>query len=131
MCVTHTMFGHTLDNHDGVIIAWYHRCNIMLRNKFERTIKFPYLRRLNRHEVCTCKKFSKDYYQPHYIILTENNSICYVKQDQLSIRRPRRINNIEIGKYFSSFKGTHYAPNENLRQYYPEDTATILSILAK
>ncbi|XP_029673095.1 uncharacterized protein LOC115241468 [Formica exsecta] len=132
MIVTHTWFGHFCDNHDGVIVGWHHECERMFKDKLEKTIMFPYLRQFSRHyHFCMCKKFSKSARQPHYIILTENNTICYGRQDQLSIRPPRKIKNIEIGRYFSRFEGTYYVPNESLRKRYPKDTATIAKILAK
>ncbi|EFN69925.1 F-box only protein 21, partial [Camponotus floridanus] len=59
--------------------------------------------------------------QPHYIILAENNKICYAAQDLISKCLPKEINNIAIGRYFYRFEGTHYVPNKNLQQRYPYD----------
>ncbi|EFN66696.1 F-box only protein 21, partial [Camponotus floridanus] len=58
---------------------------------------------------------------PYYIILSENNKICYVRQDDISLCLPREINNIEIGRFFYKFQGTHYVPNKYLEQNYPSD----------
>ncbi|EFN64219.1 hypothetical protein EAG_01696, partial [Camponotus floridanus] len=59
--------------------------------------------------------------EPHYIILTENNKICYVPQDTVSIGPPKFIKNVEIGRYFSKFQVTHYVANKNLAKNYPTD----------
>ncbi|XP_029679985.1 F-box only protein 21-like [Formica exsecta] len=93
----------------------------------------PYLRKSNgyHYHICGCHRFSTNADQPHYLLLTENNSICYVPQDQLLIRPPKKINNIEIGRYFTRFEGTYYVPNKSLREHYPNDTAAIAKILAK
>ncbi|XP_050459392.1 F-box only protein 21-like [Cataglyphis hispanica] len=69
--------------------------------------------------------------QMHYIILAENNQICYVPEDQLSICPSKEIDNIEIGKYFSYFEGNFYVPNENLKEHYPEDIAALTGLLIK
>lgn len=50
--------------------------------------------------------------------------------DDISICSPKGIDNIEIGRYFCRFEGTHYVPNESLAKHYPGDTAAILKILA-
>ncbi|XP_029677205.1 uncharacterized protein LOC115244007 [Formica exsecta] len=135
MIVTHTCKDFFFpDNHDGVIIEWHHKCSydIMLMGKLEETVMFPYLRQcLERYNICKCQQFSASAHQLHYIILTENNQICYMRQDQLSICLPKEIDNIEIGRYFSSFKGTYYVPNKSLRKHYPKDTAAIAERLAK
>ncbi|EFN61474.1 hypothetical protein EAG_03407, partial [Camponotus floridanus] len=41
--------------------------------------------------------------------------------DLISICLPIWINHIKTGRYFSTFKGTHYVPNKILTQYYPTD----------
>jgi len=48
----------------------------------------------------------------------------------LTNKRSKLINNIEIGRYFTRFEGTHYVPNENLAKLYPDDTAAITEILS-
>ncbi|EFN66699.1 hypothetical protein EAG_04583, partial [Camponotus floridanus] len=54
--------------------------------------------------------------QPHYIIFIENNQMCYVEQDDISLCSPREINNVEIGRFFCRFEDTHYVPNKYLEQ---------------
>ncbi|KAL6427801.1 hypothetical protein ACFW04_008319 [Cataglyphis niger] len=132
MIVTH-LHDPDSDDHDGVIIGWHCRCDKKFRYELYKTNIFPYLRHCSEnYYVCTNPQYLNDSHrQLHYVILTENNNLCYVQQNRLSICHPKKINNIEIGKYFSSFEGTYYVPNENLRQYYPEDTAAIDEILAK
>ncbi|XP_029679081.1 F-box only protein 21-like isoform X2 [Formica exsecta] len=133
MIVTHIdKYSFILDNHDGVIIGWHRGYDIEIQNKFKETIMFPYLHQWDDFcHICLRQQFSASGHQLYYIILAENDIVCYVQQDQLSICPPKRINNIEIGRYFSSFKGTYYVPNESLRKHYPEDTAAIAKILAK
>jgi len=50
--------------------------------------------------------------------------------DDISLCSPRQINNIEIGRFFYKFVGTHYVPNKRLRKNYPRDTAAISKILS-
>ncbi|XP_050465091.1 F-box only protein 21-like [Cataglyphis hispanica] len=123
------------NDHDGVIIGWHRKCDVKnkFKNKLSKTNTFPYLYQCPEiYYVCGNSRFNCDTpEQLHYIILTENNQICYVRQSLLCICHPKQINNVEIGKYFSRFEGTHYVPNENLRQCYPEDTAAIPNILAE
>ncbi|EFN72859.1 hypothetical protein EAG_04245, partial [Camponotus floridanus] len=59
--------------------------------------------------------------QPHYLILAENDILCYIPQDMVSKCSPKWINNIEIGRYFSKFEGTYYVPNESLARNYRTD----------
>ncbi|KAM0734483.1 F-box only protein 21 [Formica fusca] len=73
------------------------------------------------HKICN---------QPHYIILADNNKICYAPQSFVSICPPKWINNIEIGQYFSRFENTHYVPNKALANAYPYDIAAIPRILS-
>lgn len=42
-------------------------------------------------------------------------SIC------LTTKHSKLINNVEIGRYFTKFVGTHYVPNETLEMLYPDD----------
>jgi len=51
--------------------------------------------------------------------------------DDISLCSPREIDNIEIGRFFHQFQGTHYVPNKYLEQNYPSDTAVILKYLRK
>ncbi|XP_029665664.1 F-box only protein 21-like, partial [Formica exsecta] len=132
MIVTHTWKGYFSNNHDGVIIGWNHKCDRMFRDKLDKTIMLPYLHKCcDFYHICECQQFSASVHQLHYIILAENHRVCYVQQDQLSICSSKKIDNIEIGRYFSSFEGTYYVPNESLRKHYPNDTAAIAKILAK
>ncbi|XP_029677206.1 uncharacterized protein LOC115244008 [Formica exsecta] len=122
--------------HDGVIIGWHRECDRTFQTTLEQTNMCPYLQKCYGHDhnhVCTCQQYSANAHQLHYIILTENNSckIYIFFLDQLSIRPPRKIDNIEIGRYFSSFEGAYYVPNESLRKHYPKDTAEIAKILAQ
>ncbi|XP_050459385.1 F-box only protein 21-like [Cataglyphis hispanica] len=127
MIVTHS---HDSDDCDGVIIGWDNTCDIEVVDKLEWSFfkpcyyNFIYAQARNDIDV------DIDCEQPYYIILTENKK-CYVRQDAIRPCQPKKIDNIEIGKYFSNFEGTHYVPNETLRKHYPEDIAAILSILAK
>ncbi|XP_029677209.1 F-box only protein 21-like [Formica exsecta] len=132
MIVTHTeKNSFFLDNHYGVIIGWDRECDMKIEDKLNNTIMFPYLHKCEDfYHICVCQQFPANAHQPYYIILTKNDIVCYVQQDQLSISPPKRINNVEIGRYFSSFEGTYYVPNESLRKHYPEDTAAIAKILA-
>jgi len=58
-----------------------------------------------------------------------NKIYLFFISDTLSICPPRWINNVEIGRYFSKFEGTHYVPNESLAKEYPTDMAAIHEIL--
>ncbi|XP_050459533.1 uncharacterized protein LOC126855711 [Cataglyphis hispanica] len=134
MIVTHC---HDCNDRDGVIIGWDCKCDKKYLKKLYKNNYFTdnciataqvYVEALfyRTRDVtyCTC-------YKVHYILLTENKNICYVEQDAIRPCQPKKIDNIEIGKYFSSFEGTHYVPNENLRKRYPKDTAKIANILAR
>ncbi|KAL6427799.1 hypothetical protein ACFW04_008317 [Cataglyphis niger] len=129
MIVSHTW--RDVYIHNGVIIGWQHKCDGKFRDKLEKSLMFPYLRQSDHHHICECNQASTSAQQLHYIILTDINGVCFVPQDQLSICPPKEIDNMEIGRYFSNFEGTHYVPNESLRRLYPDDTAAITEILAK
>jgi len=51
--------------------------------------------------------------------------------DLVSICSPIWIDNVEIGRYFSKFEGTHYVPNKNLAEKYPTDVDRILEIFSR
>lgn len=54
----------------------------------------------------------------------------YAAQENLSVSdEPVPISHSEIGKYFKEFTGTHYIPNAELQQQYPEDEPVRNSIL--
>ncbi|XP_050459381.1 F-box only protein 21-like isoform X2 [Cataglyphis hispanica] len=129
MIVRHSWTDHFSNSHDGVIIGWHNKCDETFINKKNKILWHSH-QCLKYNHVCRCQKYLSSAYQQHYILLTENNEICYVGQDQLSICPPKKINHMEIGRYFSNFERTHYIPNENLREEYPEDTAAIIKLLA-
>ncbi|XP_029675301.1 uncharacterized protein LOC115242863 [Formica exsecta] len=141
--------------HEGVIIGWHSKCDPNFQAKMKKTRMFPYLcHHYQNHLICTCascicfnSKCVSDE-QPHYIILTENDKICYVREgmsinsilinhicfmisyhfcnvkfiffilDHIEICSPKRINNIEIGRFFSRFHGFYYEPNKSLANRY-------------
>ncbi|XP_029665723.1 uncharacterized protein LOC115237064 [Formica exsecta] len=70
-----------------------------------------------------CRNYNFIKQQTNYIILTENNQICYVEEDVITLTTPKWINNSEIGRYFCKFEGTHYVPNKMLARFYPQDAA--------
>jgi len=68
-------------NHQGVIIAWHDKCDQTFKYELQDTPLFPYLRQChNNYHICKCKKSSDTINQPHYIILTDGNRICYVQE---------------------------------------------------
>ncbi|KMQ83323.1 f-box only protein 21 [Lasius niger] len=121
--------------YDGVIVAWYD--DVYHADQIgERDWKFMFPHLVMPDE----EPLSRDFYCcipnntfnsiPHYIILNQHNGICLVPEDNISICPPKLINNVEIGRYFCKFDGTHYVPNERLRKAYPNDTAVIPKILS-
>ncbi|XP_072763363.1 F-box only protein 21-like isoform X2 [Anoplolepis gracilipes] len=66
--------------------------------------------------------------QTHYLILTENNEICYVGEDSITLTTPKWIENDEVGRYFDKFEGTHYVPNKKLADRYPYDAIVTVPI---
>ncbi|XP_072755753.1 uncharacterized protein [Anoplolepis gracilipes] len=137
MIITHSSQPYLLteknNNHYGVIIGWHFQCKLSSVQRSLSSI-IPHLNNCEHQHtcLCECRSFCKTriIYQPHYIILTENNKLCYAPQDTVSMCPPKRINNVEIGRYFSKFEGTHYIPNESLAKNYPNDTDAILEILS-
>ncbi|XP_072764205.1 uncharacterized protein [Anoplolepis gracilipes] len=111
--------------HFGVIIGWHFKCEAAFIKESLSSIA-PHLTECENQKICSgqCGKF-----QPHYIILTRKNKISYVQQDELSICQSEWINNVEIGRYFSTFNGTHYVPNKGLAEEYPNDIGAIPKIL--
>ncbi|XP_063586746.1 F-box only protein 21-like [Penaeus indicus] len=60
--------------------------------------------------------------QPFYNVLVYDGSHRYAAQENLEIAPdPRPITHSDVGKYFKKFNGTHYIPNTELEQEYPED----------
>ncbi|XP_050459348.1 uncharacterized protein LOC126855586 [Cataglyphis hispanica] len=130
MIVSHTW--RDSYTHNGVIIGWQRKCDRKFRDKLDESIMLPYLRQCPDHyHICECNQVSTRAHHLHYIILSEINGVCFVRQDQLSMCPPKEIDNIEIGRFFSNFEGTYYVPNESLRRRYPNDTAAIAEILTK
>ncbi|XP_025262435.1 F-box only protein 21-like [Camponotus floridanus] len=122
--------------HTGVIIGWNYKCKAAFVQKKLKSVA-PHLSECceTRH-MCFCKCYtcksdnSSFIYQPHYIILAENNIVCYAPQDTVSRCPPKWINNVEIGRYFSHFEGTHYVPTKNLAKNYPTDIAIMHQVLS-
>ncbi|XP_072750859.1 F-box only protein 21-like isoform X1 [Anoplolepis gracilipes] len=107
----------------GVIIGWHDRKN-------QNAIYY-------RHQesfmsLCKCVTISEGF-DPHYLILHDNNEICYIPQSSIKAicRTPKWINNSEIGRYFCKFEGTYYVPNEMLAKHYPNDAAVVLNMISK
>jgi len=73
--------------HDGVIIGWHYKCKAAFVHKnlnslvphLSECYENQYSQRLCTFETCKSNN-SKFICQPHYIILTENNIMCYVPQ---------------------------------------------------
>ncbi|RWS30087.1 F-box only protein 21-like protein [Leptotrombidium deliense] len=70
--------------------------------------------------------------QPFYNVLVDDGSTRYAAQENLEIEtHPRLISHSEVGKYFSSFDGRHYVPNEEKRNEYPDDEQFVISLLSQ
>ncbi|XP_029168649.1 F-box only protein 21-like [Nylanderia fulva] len=112
------------DNCTGVIIGWEQHTNTYV--KFDEVTScdeiYAELDILPLNH-CYNQQF-RDHEQTNYIILTDNNKICYVNEDSITLTTPKWIDNSEIGRYFCKFEHTHYIPNEGLARIYPQD-ATI------
>ncbi|XP_072760640.1 uncharacterized protein [Anoplolepis gracilipes] len=106
--------------HFGVIVGWHFEYDDVSLGQ-ENYMNLIYIDEYG--DSCINKFFEPN--QPHYVILTESNGICYIKQDSISICQPQWIENIEIGRHFSRFEGTHYIPNESLAEKYPNDIAVL------
>lgn len=54
----------------------------------------------------------------------------YAAQENLSVaEEPVPISHSDVGKYFKEFTGTHYIPNDELQQQFPEDEPVRNNIL--
>ncbi|XP_072754049.1 uncharacterized protein [Anoplolepis gracilipes] len=113
MIVTHS--DQSTDCSAGVIIGW-HR----YEDRHFVTIKKQDRRNFDILPLNICCDFKE---QTHYLILTENNEMCYVGEDAITLTTPKWIENSEIGRHFDKFTGTHYVPNKALEKYYPHDVA--------
>ncbi|XP_029168627.1 F-box only protein 21-like [Nylanderia fulva] len=120
MVVTHN--AQSVNNCAGVIIGWHRPTDTHITF----SMSGPYV----LHSSYICKQcivplnhlsnlhFVKQ--QTNYVILTEDDKICYVEEDALTLT-PKWIDNSEVGRYFCKFKNTYYVPNERLRRLYPQD----------
>ncbi|XP_072754274.1 F-box only protein 21-like [Anoplolepis gracilipes] len=113
MIVTHS--DQSTDCSAGVIIGW-HR----YEDRHFVTIKKQDRRNFDILPLNICCDFKE---QTHYLILTENNEMCYVGEDAITLTTPKWIENSEIGRHFDKFTGTHYVPNKALEKHYPHDAA--------
>ncbi|XP_072751704.1 uncharacterized protein [Anoplolepis gracilipes] len=111
------------NNHVGVIIGWHFKCKSTL---IKESSIVSHWDENNDVHICEHNSGSNVYNQPHYLILTERAKICYVPQCIISRCPPKWIDNVEIGRYFCRFEGTHYAPNEWLARIYSKDYAAVL-----
>lgn len=147
MIVTHKQkeYDQPTDSSAGVIIGW-HRYIDRHNVKFSiNKLSDPVL------PLKIYRNFSSTKQQTHYIILTENNEMCYVNEgmnfildfyfklyllfsssyiliyfsflilDAITKTTPKWIDNNEIGRYFCKFQDTHYVPNKMLARLYPHD----------
>ncbi|XP_050459347.1 F-box only protein 21-like [Cataglyphis hispanica] len=125
MIVTHSVrLSTSTEIRAGVIVGWYLGCNSLAIE----SLCIPHI--YYNLDCCSCEKAIEYACHPHYVILNEANTLHYVPQDNISTCPPQWINNVEIGRYFIKFEGTHYAPNEILAERYPDDTAVILKIFS-
>ncbi|XP_029163257.1 F-box only protein 21-like [Nylanderia fulva] len=127
MIVTHKhkMQDNTQQDITGVIIGWQNQCH----DDF-----FLY-----KHAYCTPIDIRDEYireysifdwkFQPYYVLLAEN-SLCYVPQYAITSTCEKWLNNLETGRYFCKFEGTHYVPNKMLEEHYPDDAAVVCQILS-
>ena len=68
--------------------------------------------------------------QPFYNVLVEDGSTRYAAQENLEpCAGPLEVRHPEIGKYFKEFADTHYKPNEQKAEEYPDDEEAIDSIM--
>ncbi|XP_072763718.1 F-box only protein 21-like [Anoplolepis gracilipes] len=116
MIVTHG--DESTDCSAGVIIGWHryedrNSVNFRIEDKRFRSNILPL-------KICSNTMDNK---QTHYLILTENNEMCYVGEDAITLITPKWIENREVGRYFDKFGGTHYVPNKLLEKQYPHDAA--------
>jgi len=74
-------------NHDGVIIGWHYKCKAAFVHENLNSL-VPHLSECyeNQHIQHSCRyqtcesDYSRFIHQPHYMILTNSNKICYVPQ---------------------------------------------------
>ncbi|KAL6420259.1 hypothetical protein ACFW04_014863 [Cataglyphis niger] len=115
---------HEPSEYVGVIVGWHQHLDghIVRFSSYNATCISSHI---HIHEMplfyCSNSNFTKK--QTNYIILIENNKMCYTEEDDITLTIPRWVDNSEIGRYFSKFEGTHYVPNKRLARLYPEDAA--------
>lgn len=60
--------------------------------------------------------------QPFYNVLVEDGTNRYAAEENLTINlKPCMVSHPEVGKYFESFNGSYYTPNNEKVTEYPED----------
>ncbi|XP_050448188.1 uncharacterized protein LOC126849884 [Cataglyphis hispanica] len=112
---------HQPANCAGVIVGWHQHLD-----RHRVTISIKCLPGPSCMHMCELTHYRNTDFikkQTNYIILTENNKMCYVEEDTITLTAPRWIDNSEIGRYFCKFEGTHYVPNKMLARLYPQDAA--------
>lgn len=64
--------------------------------------------------------------QPFYYVLVDDGTNRYAAQENLAIdHENKQIPHIKIGRYFESFYGNYYFPNEQTLSEYPDDVAVL------
>ncbi|XP_050465107.1 F-box only protein 21-like [Cataglyphis hispanica] len=106
----------------GVIIGWHQHLDRHIVEFSAKNVPNSYMH-LCELPLYHCRNCNFKKEQTNYIILTENNKMCYVEEDAITLTTPRWIDNSEIGRYFYKFEGTHYVPNKMLARFYPQDAA--------
>ncbi|XP_072746700.1 F-box only protein 21-like [Anoplolepis gracilipes] len=121
MIVTHDY--QSVDCPTGVIIGWHrYKDRKLVEISVKDRTKAPYF----PLKICSDMEA-----QTHYLILTENNEMCYVGENAITLTTPKWIENSEIGAYFNKFEGTHYVPNKALEKCYPHDAAVTVAVTTK
>ncbi|KAL6420619.1 hypothetical protein ACFW04_014647 [Cataglyphis niger] len=112
----------------GVIVGWHQHFDHIMFSADNVTCTSSHI---HMYELplnhCSNYDFTKK--QTNYVILTENNKMCYVEEDAITLTTPRWIDNNEIGRYFYKFEGTHYVPNKMLARVFPQDAAVTSRLL--
>ncbi|KAL6420634.1 hypothetical protein ACFW04_014649 [Cataglyphis niger] len=104
----------------GVIVGWHRHLDRHLVTFSAKNVRNSYMH-ICELQLYHCRNCNFNKNQTNYIILTENNKMCYVEEDSITLTAPRWIDNSEIGRYFYKFEGTHYVPNKMLERLYPQD----------
>ncbi|KAK3894584.1 hypothetical protein Pcinc_001658 [Petrolisthes cinctipes] len=97
---------HKRYNYTCVIFGWDKECRMNV----------DWVRRMGVHNL----KYKT--MQPFYKVLVSDGSNRYAAQENLDVAcEPKPVPHPDIGKFFKEFTGTHYIPNDELAQLYPED----------